>query len=81
MKPLTLICALSVLCGLCHAADTKKPNVLIILADDMGYGDTGFNGCKDIPTPAIDSIAKNGVRFSCRLRHRAAMRPRRVPVC
>jgi arylsulfatase A-like enzyme len=30
----------------------------------MGYGDTGFNGCKDIPTPQIDSIAKNGVRFS-----------------
>ena len=48
------------------AADTqgKKPNVLVILADDMGYGDTGFNGSKDIQTPAIDSIARNGVRFS-----------------
>lgn len=41
-----------------------KPNVLIILADDMGYGDAGFNGCKDIPTPHIDSIAANGVRFT-----------------
>jgi arylsulfatase A-like enzyme len=30
----------------------------------MGYGDAGFNGCTDIPTPCIDSIAKNGVRFS-----------------
>jgi arylsulfatase A-like enzyme len=42
----------------------SRPNILVILADDMGYGDTGFNGCKDIPTPAIDSIARNGVRFS-----------------
>ena len=43
---------------------SKQPNVLMILVDDMGYGDVGFNGCKDIPTPNIDSIAANGVRFS-----------------
>lgn len=42
----------------------EPPNVLLILADDMGYGDAGFNGCKDIPTPHIDSIAANGVRFT-----------------
>src|SRR5438270_8580902 len=42
----------------------KKPNILIILADDMGYADCGFQGCKDIPTPHIDSLAKNGVRFT-----------------
>jgi len=47
-----------------HAAGTKQPNILIILADDLGYADTGFNGGKDIPTPAIDSIAKNGVHFT-----------------
>ncbi len=41
-----------------------KPNVIIILTDDQGYGDVGFNGCKDIPTPNIDRIAKNGVTFS-----------------
>ena len=45
-----------------HAAD--KPNIIVILADDMGYADAGFNGCKDIPTPHLDSIAKNGIRFS-----------------
>ena len=40
-----------------------KPNILIIVGDDMGYGDIGVHGCKDIPTPNIDSIASNGVRF------------------
>jgi arylsulfatase A-like enzyme len=49
-------------CGL--SAETEKPNILIILADDMGYGDVGAYGCKDIPTPHIDSIAANGVRFT-----------------
>jgi arylsulfatase A-like enzyme len=40
------------------------PNLIIILADDLGYADVGFNGCKDIPTPNIDRIAQNGVRFT-----------------
>jgi arylsulfatase A-like enzyme len=41
-----------------------RPNVIIILTDDLGYADVGFNGCKDIPTPNIDRIAKNGVVFT-----------------
>ncbi len=41
-----------------------KPNVIIIVADDLGYADIGVNGCKDIPTPHIDQIARNGVRFA-----------------
>ena len=40
----------------------RKPNIIILLADDQGYADPGFQGCKDIPTPNIDSLAKNGVR-------------------
>jgi arylsulfatase A-like enzyme len=42
----------------------KKPNIIIILADDQGYADVGAQGCKDIPTPNIDSIAENGMRFT-----------------
>jgi arylsulfatase A-like enzyme len=42
----------------------QKPNVIVIVADDLGYNDVGFNGCKDIPTPNIDRIAKAGVVFS-----------------
>ncbi len=44
-----------------QAADGKA-NVIVFLADDTGYVDIGVQGCKDIPTPNIDSIAKNGVR-------------------
>lgn len=42
----------------------RKPNVIIILADDLGYAELGCQGSKDIPTPNIDSIAKGGVRFT-----------------
>ncbi len=45
-------------------AAARKPNVLVIVADDLGYADIGFHGCKDIPTPHLDSIARNGVRFT-----------------
>jgi arylsulfatase A-like enzyme len=45
-------------------AAERKPNLIVILTDDQGYHDVGFNGCKDIPTPNLDSIASNGVRFS-----------------
>lgn len=43
----------------------SHPNILIILADDLGYGETGFQGyARDIPTPHLDSIAANGIRFT-----------------
>ncbi len=48
----------------CLAADAKKPNVIVFLSDDVGYGEYGFQGNMQIPTPNIDSIAKGGVRFT-----------------
>jgi len=45
-------------------APAKRPNVIFIVADDLGYADIGVQGNKDIPTPSIDSLAKNGLRFT-----------------
>ena len=45
-----------------HAAAPKPPNILVIVADDLGYADVGFQGCKDIPTPHLDALAKRSVR-------------------
>lgn len=45
-------------------AQARKPNVIVILADDLGYADTGFQGAKDLITPNIDSIASNGATFT-----------------
>ena len=55
-----------------HAAEPKpsfaevaegRPNILIVLADDLGWADTGFNGSKQVATPHLDSLATNGIRF------------------
>ena len=46
------------------ASPARRPNILVILADDQGYHELGCQGNTDIPTPNIDSIAKNGVRFT-----------------
>src|SRR5438046_2368948 len=47
-----------------RAADANKPNIVFILADDLGYGDLGCYGQKIIKTPHIDQLAKEGMRFT-----------------
>jgi arylsulfatase A-like enzyme len=59
-----VVFAMSMFCVLIPSVQAAKPNVLIIYADDLGWGETGAYGCKDIPTPHIDSIAGNGIRFT-----------------
>ncbi len=46
------------------AEPDQRPNIVIFLADDEGYGELGCQGNKEIPTPHIDSIARNGIRFT-----------------
>ena len=62
-----LLSALAVNVGLmcttpANAAENEKPNVIVFLADDLGYGDIGVHGSPDIPTPNIDNLAKSGIR-------------------
>ena len=43
---------------------SSKPNIVFIMADDLGYGDLGCYGCEDIRTPNLDRLAKEGVRLT-----------------
>lgn len=45
-----------------RAAETGRPNIIVIVGDDMGYGDIGVHGCQDIPTPNLDALAAAGAR-------------------
>jgi len=42
----------------------QRPNILLIVSDDLGYADIGVYGSRDIPTPHIDRIAREGIRFT-----------------
>lgn len=47
-----------------HSIAAERPNIVVLIADDLGYGELGCQGNPQIPTPHIDSIASNGVRFT-----------------
>lgn len=61
---------LAAICGFAlatlHAqpAAPSRPNIVLIITDDVGYGDIGSYGAPDIKTPNIDSLARNGTRFT-----------------
>ena len=57
--------------GACHHIDLlaasiadRKLNLVLIVADDLGYADLGFHGVKDIPTPSLDALAAGGIRLT-----------------
>ena len=58
-------CAMMLLALLaCHGLAMERPNMVFILADDMGYGDVGCNGGTFVQTPNIDALAREGIRFT-----------------
>ncbi|HEX5175413.1 MAG TPA: sulfatase-like hydrolase/transferase, partial [Chthoniobacteraceae bacterium] len=59
-----VICAMLIFASLKLFAADARPNVIFILADDLGYGDLGCYGQKLIRTPHIDDLAKEGTRFT-----------------
>jgi arylsulfatase A len=61
MKKLLILTVVGMLCA---AQGAKKPNVIYILADDLGYGDLGCNGQTHFQTPNIDALAAKGMRFT-----------------
>ncbi len=63
-KSLYLITGAMFIPAMLMAADNKKPNIIYILADDLGYGDLGCYGQKLIETPNINKLAAKGMRFT-----------------
>lgn len=61
-KRLLLLAALSV--GVHAATPAERPNILLIVSDDQGYADAGFQGSRDLATPHLDRLAASGIRFT-----------------
>ncbi len=60
----TWVIALALAASIALGQTSRPPNIVVLVADDLGYADLGVQGNTDIPTPFIDSIAHNGVRFT-----------------
>ncbi|MFI3295889.1 MAG: sulfatase-like hydrolase/transferase, partial [Rikenellaceae bacterium] len=64
MKLKLLCSSLAALGSLCTYAQSSKPNVIVILADDLGFGDLSCYGMDRIQTPNVDRLAASGTRFT-----------------
>ena len=64
LTPTLLLLVLAGIPGWNALSAAEQPNIVLLLADDLGYGELGCQGNREIPTPHIDSIAAGGVRFT-----------------
>ena len=64
LSALTLLCATSAAAQPAPTPSASRPNIVFILADDLGYGDLGVYGQKTIQTPSLDRLAAEGVRYT-----------------
>ena len=64
MKPILSLCLIPLAALATPSADAARPNIVFILADDLGYGDLGIYGSKVNKTPTIDAMAAEGMRFT-----------------
>jgi len=64
LTSILLPCLLALLAITTHADDHGKPNIVMILVDDLGYGDVTYMGATDLQSPNIDRIAADGIRFT-----------------
>ncbi len=77
--PAIATCLLLVLCGDNAAAkESRPPNLVYIMADDLGYGDLGCFGQKTIKTPHLDKLAKDGMKFTSYYAGNTVCRPSRL---
>lgn len=60
IKFMAALCALSAVPATFAATPASRPNILVIMCDDLGYSDVGFNGAQDIRTPNLDKLANAG---------------------
>lgn len=58
-----LLLSFLLLAGQARAADAPRPNVLVFLADDQGWGDLSAHGNTNLSTPSVDSLGRDGARF------------------
>ena len=60
----TLAALLTLISGnLADKASAQAPNIILLMADDLGWGDVGFNGHRVLKTPSLDAMARDGLRF------------------
>ncbi|QDV85185.1 sulfatase-like hydrolase/transferase [Planctomycetes bacterium TBK1r] len=63
LTPIIVSCLVALAALPLSAEERDRPNVILLMSDDQGWGDVGFNGNDGIKTPHLDAMAAEGVRF------------------